>query len=521
MLKKTTLFLFSFFLLGLLLAKSAMAVMYCEDPDDIMGVWDYETRYEHIVTAGKELKTGWDHKVKLEVDSSVLGNDAGNVKFQVGNDPRWVDAGFHTASDTYRIDHRPVIDESCGTVYANASWLDDQGKPHSCYITNRVLKVKTSINEFSLPEVELAGGHDTLGVMLREYRDFSFTLNDPSASCYDYKLNMPDGSLMPVFNDNGACRVWFPGDTSYMVYPNQDSYQIGILGDQGKIGNITQDFAFEVLQVNQGNICGGPRHYYGNTQAYGYVMDEDTNQPIAGAKVSAHYKQNPGDIDYTYGQDAVSNEDGYWSLSIFEGTPYYLKVVESNSSLCHQNGRDPQIPAAASIINVNEVGMVYPPKVFGPITFYDKNCQQPEVCSLAQEQIDGWWSGIPLVNNYLANYGSDFQYGTFTATQTGAIDKIEILTSLDRNVAIGNKVLTCKVTDNLGNLISTSDPNTGPFSQNTYNWLNLDFSNRADVVAGQDYKIYCKVDNLAGGGYIYWRRGPLPILKSFKIDMCW
>ncbi|MGB9911572.1 MAG: hypothetical protein ACPLKP_03170 [Microgenomates group bacterium] len=121
------------------------------------------------------------------------------------------------------------------------------------------------------------------------------------------------------------------------------------------------------------------------------------------------------------------------------------------------------------------------------------------ICPLSLQQLDHN-TGTALIDSYNEN-----QYANFIANKTGYIDRVEILGELDRDVAKGNKVLTCKITDQTGTLnLGESLPNDGPFSLGQ-NWLTVYFSSFPSVIDGNSYRLYCKVDNKAGGGWIYWR----------------
>jgi len=125
-------------------------------------------------------------------------------------------------------------------------------------------------------------------------------------------------------------------------------------------------------------------------------------------------------------------------------------------------------------------------------------------CALALQQVGYSGSGTPLVNNYNATYGNSPQYTLFTTNKTGYIDKVEVYGNLDRDVAKGNKALQCKITNSTGTTtLGESNINNGPFSKGS-SWIRVQFSRPVNVTNGITYRLYCKVENIAGGGYIYW-----------------
>lgn len=146
----------------------------------------------------------------------------------------------------------------------------------------------------------------------------------------------------------------------------------------------------------------------------------------------------------------------------------------------------------------------------------------PASCPVSQQQTGFSGSGTPLMNDYnTTQYKGSTQYTVFTANKNGKVNKAEIYGTLDRAVAKGNKVLQCKITNSTGSVnLGESATNSGPFTKGAL-WMGVQFTTPVNLINGTTYRLYCKVNNLAGGGALYWLDNwQNRTDKAYRLYMC-
>jgi hypothetical protein len=539
--KKFGLFLILVLALFLFSKKNALAYVACSaGSNNDLQIYEYET-WTPGFAVNSDVR---DHRISVEFgDNSpydVLNEDRNNVAFQVGTGP-WETAGFKSGN-SYRLDTwvTPAkIADNCSAVRVSVRWTDNDSNINYCQETDTVYAVRVpSVVNPSLADL-IAGvtinNSDPYGILSRSwpYRHVfikaksGYTLD----ACGSYFIDFSNYLLAFTAGDSGECKM----ENNQIIYKKGSPYTLRLLGSNLDEIELVPDkdynLIFETYYApvpGASEICGP---VYGNvTTVFGYVRDEDTGTGIPGATINITYRE---DGSY-YGSPIITTDDsGYWSIIINNNDLEQVRVEETNCPNCASDGSLPTILPGGMTISLNDVNEVWiegPPNNIGPITFNDDDCDltgptptptpAPD-CPLEQEQTDVRWQGVPLVNNYNATSGVEHQYGSFTASQTGYIDRVDIWGRLDRNVAQGDKVLTCKITDSSGGTdLGTSDDNDGPFSLTLGDWFIVNFTNTVNIVSGTDYRIYCKVNNAAGGGYIYWRRGPALDEKAHRIYIC-
>jgi len=274
--------------------------------------------------------------------------------------------------------------------------------------------------------------------------------------------------------------------------------------------------ASSYFTVESTRICYNSRTLYNNPYGRCYNGNWRFNTSVKNIGDSSNANE-PGVVnpDYDYGYYAVSSVNygivkegfSFWVSNIIlapeEHRDFYQTVtgIPCNVFYLRATGSlldDQHVEKDWKVIDIDSVGPCLAAPTATPTP-------TPISCPLAIQSMSFLGSGTPLINDYnTTQYKGSPQYTVVNSNKTGKVTKAEIYGTLDRDVARGNKVLQCKITDNTGTTnLGESNTNNGPFSKGVF-WFPVTFPTPVNVVNGISYRLYCKVNNVYGGGSIYW-----------------
>jgi len=194
--------------------------------------------------------------------------------------------------------------------------------------------------------------------------------------------------------------------------------------------------------------------------------------------------------------------DGSWSFgfSASECADIYgIRLQETNADYCSEDGRDPDYPVGAWNTGANTVEWTNLPDSAGPITFYDQcevlSTPTPTLPPTRCSECPGCYLSGPSRETGSNTVNLDWEdqwtvYVPFTAEFSGrgncAVIKAGSWNAIER-------IMTCKITNWNGTVDISVEGESAAFGSGSGDdWRRVDFVPDFNVIAGNDYRLYCQ-----------------------------